>query len=342
MKTALITTTINVPKVLALYRKLGPDVKFFIALDEKTDNDGIAKFKPFRDENNCWMTPGWQRSLNYKSSELIGWNTDSRRNIALLEALRWGAEIIVSVDDDMLPYEPDFFQRIETTLTQPWSGLQLGGPNYWLDTGAFTSPEARQRGIPLDAGTCYCHELAQDVQIGAMQCTILGIPDTDGATTSVRHPAIHTASDILKFGFVAHPESYAVFNSQLTAFRRELAPCFFQFYKAQGRNTDIIASVIMRRIMRKRGLYTYYGPPTGFHARSPRSCFKDLKAEMWGLERIDGFCSYLDNTSVIDAAPENVVDQLRAMWTDLLTFGLMKDAGTECALAFLDDVETVL
>ena len=34
---------------------------------------------------------------------LTGWNTDRRRNFALLEALKWGADLIVSVDDDMIP-----------------------------------------------------------------------------------------------------------------------------------------------------------------------------------------------------------------------------------------------
>ena len=35
MKTALITTTINVPRVLELYCKLDPDVRFFVALRSK-------------------------------------------------------------------------------------------------------------------------------------------------------------------------------------------------------------------------------------------------------------------------------------------------------------------
>ena len=88
MKTALITTTINVPHVLALYRKIaGPDVKFFIALDEKSDFKGLSQYGPV-DSANCWLTPDFQRALNYRCSELIGWNCVQRRNIALLEALQ--------------------------------------------------------------------------------------------------------------------------------------------------------------------------------------------------------------------------------------------------------------
>lgn len=36
MKTALGTTTINVPHVLKLHRACDPDVKIFVAIDEKT------------------------------------------------------------------------------------------------------------------------------------------------------------------------------------------------------------------------------------------------------------------------------------------------------------------
>ena len=43
MKIALITTTIYVPRVLSLYRELGPDVAFFIAGDRKTPHKEVKK-----------------------------------------------------------------------------------------------------------------------------------------------------------------------------------------------------------------------------------------------------------------------------------------------------------
>ena len=41
MNTALVTTTINVPKVLSLYRRLDRDVRFFVAGDLKTPAETI-------------------------------------------------------------------------------------------------------------------------------------------------------------------------------------------------------------------------------------------------------------------------------------------------------------
>lgn len=39
MKIALISTTINVPRVLALYRAFGPEVEIIVAGDRKTPHD---------------------------------------------------------------------------------------------------------------------------------------------------------------------------------------------------------------------------------------------------------------------------------------------------------------
>ncbi len=338
MKTALITTSINVPTVLALYRKLGPDVRFFVAIDEKTPEEAANFF--------AYDLPNVQIHYlkhEYKCSPLLGYSTDSRRNLALLDALEWGAEIILSIDDDMIPDMGDlFFESIKHRMTGLFSGVQFDAFG-WFDAGQYTLPIARQRGLPYFPILHPEYSFANDVQIGAMQGIILGTPDTDASTTVVQHPFVHSATDVLKNGFVVGLDTHAVFNSQITSFRRELAPCFFQFYKTQGRNTDIIASVIMRRIMRDLNLYTYYGPPSGFHARTWRDPFKDMKAEQWGVENIEALAGYLDNTKVWETAQADisVTNRLRGMYDDI-PIALMSVEHKECALAFLDDCEKVL
>src|ERR1700758_1270639 len=99
MKVALVTTTIFVPHVLRLYRRCDPDVRFFIAGDWKTPLEANTLAGEIK---NAWVIyPEMQRE--WKCSELIGWNCIQRRNIATLEALKWGADIIVFVDDDNIP-----------------------------------------------------------------------------------------------------------------------------------------------------------------------------------------------------------------------------------------------
>jgi len=351
MKTALVTTTINVPTVLALYRKLDPSVKFFVAADEKTPLDAYSFCADIPD---CEMySPDRQKELGYECSPLLGWNNDSRRNIALLEALKWGAELIISIDDDMIPMNADYFATFKKlffgrrqdfhdpgifhSYTPAYSGLQLGTPLYWLDAGQLTVPIAKQRGLPLDHLAVASAGAAVGVNIGIAQGVILGVPDTDAATAATSQPMVHSASDILRNGFVAHPQARAVVNSQFTAFRRELAPAFAQFYEHQGRNTDILASLLMRRIAAERGLFTYFGPPFGFHNRRPRRILPDLRAEMYGLERIEAWADYLERAPLSSAA--SVAVQCHSLMRGFAGFdGDLK----ACADAFYSDVEKVL
>src|SRR5262245_60222898 len=109
MNIALITTTINVPRVLKHYRAIGPDVRFFVAGDIKTSQAAYNLCDSIPDciAGRPTSQDGWA------CSELIGWNSIQRRNVALLEAVRWGAEIIVSIDDDNIPTKRDYFWHFD-------------------------------------------------------------------------------------------------------------------------------------------------------------------------------------------------------------------------------------
>lgn len=327
MKTALVTTTINVPTVLKLYRRLDPDVPFYVAGDRKTPPEAAEFCKSVPD---CHYF-GPEDQTHWRSSEFIGWNTDSRRNIAVLEALKAGAEVIVSVDDDMVPMGNVFSDFL---FEFDYTGLQFGAANRWFDSGVFTTPTAMQRGIPyLEDAAVLQPSFVTDAKVGVIQGTILGVPDTDAATAIIRRPFVHSASDILKHGFVVNPNSFAVFNSQLTFFRRELAPAFAQYYFVQQRNTDILSSLLMRRIMQERDLYTFYGKPLGYHARQPRPLVKDLQAERYGVDTIEAYAGFLQRAPL---PARSVVDQCRS-----LSAG-WRGPETEAAMAWYDDCEAVL
>ena len=327
MKTAGVTTTINVPTVLSLYSELGPNVRWFVAGDLNTP---IAA-KEFCDAlPNCrFITPAEQE--RWKSSSLIGFKTDSRRNFAVLEAVEWGADIIVSIDDDMIPSGGAF------EMGETFSGLCAGVSGQWFDAGKFTVPSAKQRGLPVHYGFANAFEPAVRVPVGVHQGIILGVPDTDSLTAITNEPRIFSVTDVLRHGFVVRPDALTVFNSQLTAFRRELAPAFAQFYKWQGRNTDIFASMIMRRVMRDKGLYTYFGPPMAYHARKARPLFNDLKAEMYGLEHIVALSDELEAWK--SSPDQSVANAVRFFYS---SSKVMPYPVKEAAAAWIEDIASVL
>jgi hypothetical protein len=192
----------------------------------------------------------------------------------------------------MIPYS-SFFTCFERLFEGKWSGLQLGAPGCWFGHGHYTIPFHFARGLPrLTYAQSETADSVHDVTIGAAQGIILGVPDADARFTKLNTTAV---ADILRYGFVTHPYCRSVLNSQVTAFRRELAPGFAQFYGEQGRNTDIFASLFMRSLMRDLGWYTHYGLPMAYHNRSGRDVNKDLAAEKWGVENIEAFANELDD-----------------------------------------------
>lgn len=329
MKIALVTTTVHVPKVLQLYRKLDPDVVFFVAGDRKTPLEAKEFCGSISDCN--YLTPQYQE--RYRSSEAIGWNTDSRRNIAVLEALKWGADVVISADDDMIPLTLDWGRQFAAAFDTSYDGIQFGVPRLWFDAGRLTVPIAKQRGIPFGFGNTWRPSFVTDAKIGMVQGIILGVPDTNATMAIEQAPVVHSASDILRSSFVFHRQAFAVVNSQWTAFRAELAPAFMQHYKTQQRNTDIFASLLMRRLMVERDLYTYFGPPPAFHAREPRPLIGDLKAEMYGQEHIGEWADYLYRSPI---KAESVLDDCRIL---VEACGFLPSEFKECAFKFYEDVE---
>lgn len=355
MKTALILTTINVPTVLSLYRAHDPDVRFFVAVDRKTPEEAF-NFCTY-DVNNvrvCYL--GEQEQ--YACSDLIGWNVIARRNIALLEALEWGAELIVSVDDDNMPLDSDYFARFQAPLCDTpfspagsWSGIQAKAT--WFDPGSLCFPTdgkpVVQRGFPQQPGkveTAFAP--VTGAKIGVAQGMILGDPDTSAVDRISRHPQVHQVSEILRAGIVTDPrETYAPLNSQNIAFIRELAPCFFMV-PAFGRYDDIMAGLVAQRVMRERGLHVHYGQPFVWQQRNPHDLLKDLKAEQWGAEHILDFTSWLDGfvlpASEGQYGPIKIraVDAMKIFFTNLPDW--MPDRGKlqELALAWCSDIEGVM
>ena len=334
MRLACATTTIHdCTRQLRWFEACDKDVPIFIAGDLKTPMFDMPG-------NATYYSPDAQRSLGYKSSELIGWNNDSRRNIAVLEALKWGADVIVSLDDDMIPMNKSYFDDFRSGIQNDFTGLQLGEAGYWFDPGSMTIPKAPARGLPPDYGFVACVDGVSDAKVGVVQGLILGKPDTSAVYALANSPLVTGVNDVARHGFVIHPEAFTVFNSQTTAFRRDLAPCFAQFYNALGRNTDIYASLIMRRVMREHGLFTYYGPPMAYHARSPRKdVLGDIKAEMFGVEHVADFATTLANISLPKGSfMSNTMD----LWAYLFSWPQLPRTIIHAVDAWLEDVEGVL
>lgn len=350
MKTALIITTINVPTVLELYRQHGPDVMFFVAGDRKSPDEEIVKLLE-RLGPHCYMGIDYQHKLGYKCSRLIPENSIQRRNIALLEAVKWGADIIVSIDDDNIPPGdggvggPYFwwFERLLANWAKPFDGIKVSGANGWFDVGNLLDPVSSHRGYPVShRGDSWRADPAVGARVGVAAGICLGDPDIGATTRIERRPEVHRVSQLLESGIVVDLKTWTVFNSQNTAFIRDLAPAFFML-PFVGRYDDIYASLIMQRVMRERGLHVHFGKPFAWQQRNQHNLVKDLRGEIEGMENIERFAKALECLRFTQSEQQgSVVDLLRKTWKLMLSWHVVPEQTIEAALAFLDDMEGVL
>lgn len=346
MRMALITTTINVPTVLKLYRAFGPDVAFFVAGDERTPPETAKLVYDIGSRTVAqYISPVHQRELGYECSALIGWNCIQRRNIALLEALKWGAEIIVSIDDDNVPMDVAYFANFYSVLENPFSGLSAGSG--WFDVGQLMFPRdgidpVSQRGIPQSVLSIPKIESLVNVRVGVAQGIALGDPDISAVDRiSRKYPEVHQVSAILRAGIVTDPDiTLTVFNSQNTAFLRELAPAMFM-YPGLGRYDDIYASLICQHIMCERALHVHFGHPFVWQERNHHNLINDLKAEMFGMEHVRDFAAFL---SALTLQPDPVVHQVRMILSELSLAprAFFPADSIKAGFAWCNDVEKVL
>ena len=120
----------------------------------------------------------------------------------------------------------------------------------------------------------------------------------------------------------------------------KLAPAMFQA-PGLGRADDIFASLITQRIMFERGLRVHFGRPITacWQNRSKASLLKDLSDEMLLLERSAEFADYLWGYHI---PAGSCTSQVRDIYSDLQHCAWWPKQASEAALAFCDDIESVL
>lgn len=333
MRVALCTTTIDTPWILRLYREYGKHVKIIVAGDQGPDQQALADF--CTSISATYLTPLKQEVANWKCGPLIGWHSIQRRNIAFLEAVKWGADIIVSVDTDDLPTGPAHFSEIEARLTKPFNGIQLLAENGWVDPGSLIEPPTAHRGMPHRLNRFYARP-ALDQKVGVVASTVLGSCDLAAIDRVGGLIKRHSASELARNGVIVDPrEAWTLFNSEAVAYLADLAPATMVL-SAVGRYDDLFASMVAQRVMRERGYCVHLGPPIVWHEREDRNILKDVRNELYGMETILDFAAWLD---AIQLQGHTILGDVRRIWN---TSGILPELTHKAALAFADDYETAL
>lgn len=216
-----------------------------------------------------------QTSLGYKLSKDLPFNHYCRKNIGYLYAIKAGADIIIDTDDDNIPYPHWSFPDFDGEYDSISSGL--GFINVY---SLFTEQYIWPRGLPLNkirsSGlTGFHHTVNRNV--GIWQGLVDGDPDVDAIYRLLSDtPCIFNKRKPVVLG----KGTISPFNTQNTAFRKELFPLLYIPATVTFRFTDILRSYVAQPIM---WLYDYslgFTGATVTQVRNPHDYMMDFKSEI--------------------------------------------------------------
>ena len=335
MKLAVATTTIHdCTRQLRWLEACDPDVPVFVAGDEQVPAIAWGNLP----KNVRWLEIEKQQAFGYKCSPLLGTRTIERRNIAVLEALKWGAEAVIYSDTDNLPINSYYYGAFEDVLDRPFHGLEVHGRNGWFDPSRLLSPSTTQRGFPHQIESAWAIDPATNVNVGVASGMILGDPDVSAVERIANAPITHNMSELLRNGIVIDAETWTIFNTQNTAVLRKFVPAMLtcpQF----GRYADIFSSLICQRVMREHGYAVHVGQPLVWQQRHDHDLVVDLQQEIFGMAHTIEFAGWLNSVRLTNVG---IISQVGDLYHSLANWRYCPAGVPELAAAWLSDAEGVL
>jgi hypothetical protein len=276
MKKIIATTTINPPTEALLKYASMPEWHVIVAGDLKTPHELYTNL-----DNVTYLSPEKQENDYPVLSELIGWRCIQRRNFAILEAYKQGADIIAIIDDDNIPYEGWGEDLMVDQLTEVTM--------YSTDDVAFDPigalkehKELWHRGFPLERVPFrnYSNKYSTSI-IPKIQAIFWdGEPDVDAVCRMIYNP--YCKFDPSQFPISG--DKPAPFNSQNTIISRSIVKDYFLFPHI-GRMDDIWAAYYVQ----SKGNKVVFSKPGVLSDRSlgtagRYSMVEDMKREYIGME----------------------------------------------------------
>ena len=308
MSLAVVTTTINVPKLFEGYCKdfrahNRSDIYFIIVGDRKTPAEVSTYCRLLQQTYGYpveYFDVNSQRSFLSEFPDLdryLPYDSVQRRNIGLLRAYQCGYDVVLTVDDDNYLSEPDLLLS-HLTVGTTQKARAFFSSNRWFNPCQFlsTNPPLQfyHRGFPLNE-RWKAAEVQAGVRAGRVVANVgmwLGDPDIDAWLR------LTTPLEALRWNqpdnFVLGQDTWAPFNSQQTAIARDLIPAYF-LNPTAGRYDDIWASFIIHRLANYFGDLVSYGSPIVNHIqnRSMASLWRDLDEERMGAQLTEEFVAML-------------------------------------------------
>jgi len=249
----------------------------YLGVEEQT---GIMQSKPYMED-------------------LIPWKRIQRRNIGYLSAYKSGYDVVVTVDDDNFPINESFLKDHLANLTA--DNLRVLHPKKdrlsWFNPCSVLPNHIVHRGFPIEHRYDPMRVMEKTNMCGGTVVVSegfwIGDPDIDAIARIEGNPRNTRVGKISQLkNFCVSGRLLSPFNSQNTAFRREVIPTLFLSSKI-GRYDDIWASYFLKALLYVTGDFVMYGKPIVRQERNAHNSFNDLKNEIFGMQNTKAFVDEL-------------------------------------------------
>jgi hypothetical protein len=321
MKIAIATTTIFPIQVflkeyLNNFRIFGREreISIYIAGDRKSPIECSETAKKYRSYglNAFFLDINQQNEYLKKYPDLgaiIPENSDNRRNVAFLWALKEGADLIISVDDDNFPLKSFDFIGEHLSVGQTFSEEMALGSNGWFNLCSLLNPEIPDtnlypRGFPYKR-RCIGTEKIEGKCTGKVGINV-GLwtkdPDTDAIGRLYARPIIN---DWKGKSVILGKRVLTPINSQNTALSRSAMVAYY--YVNMGsvlrgmrldRFGDIFSGYFVQLCAKSVGDAIRIGSPIAEHRRNKHNLFVDLYNELAGIMILEDMTTFFEKVEL--------------------------------------------
>jgi hypothetical protein len=351
LKASLVFTTINDPVLLEdSYRNFSKyghldNIKVIIIPDKKTPPAIFDRCRDLESRGLQVSCPAIEEQETFLNrigfpGHMIPYNSDNRRNIGYLMALKNGSDFIISIDDDnYCKNDEDFFTSHSIVCSDDVEQTVVGSDSRWYnicDMMELDRPSRTYaRGFPYYARhkSELINESKTKVDIHVNAGLWLKDPDVDGISWLVN--PVHTV-DFKGSSVVLGKNTWSPVNTQNTALRRDAIASYYfvkMGYQLSGisidRYGDIFSGFFSQACVRHMGGAIRFGTPLADHKRNSHNYINDASNEMacivvledllpWMTDDLK-LCgnTYPDTYISLSHAIEDKVEKFKGrIWTD--------------------------
>lgn len=276
-----------------------------------------------------------QKSLNFKLAESLPVKHYARKNLGYLIAISKGAEIIIETDDDNLPLESFWDNRIKR------ANVHLLNDSGWVNIYKyFSETHIWPRGFALENIMDNLPVLSNQITI---DCPIQqGLADENPDVDAIYRltlplPIIFNKGNSIALG----NNSFCPFNSQNTTWFKEAFPLLYLPSHCSFRMTDIWRSFVAQRIAWTCNWPILFHQSTVWQERNDHNLMNDFCDEISG---------YTNNAQIIKCLKDlnlkkgigNIPANMRLCYNTLIELGFVGQQETVLLDAWLKDIESYM